>query len=164
MEQALIGAIVVEENLMKNAKQLVYFAPLALLIAGCAAPVKPDTTISEWQSEGQLPATGRETERVYTQTETYPMVNEPKIIIPASRRGSHAEDLALGDEIRQRVAYDRGLAPSLQRVTITVKDGAVTLQGTVKSDFDARLIVDDLREVPGVAQIRNDLEINPNWY
>ena len=151
---------------MKKAKQLVYLTPLALLIAGCAVPVKEDTTISDWQREGQLPAfalspTGTGTQRVYPQTVSYPMVNEPKILVNAQQQ-STASDLAVGDAIRRRVEYDLGLAPSLQRVTILIQNGVVTLQGTVKSDMDARLIVDELRDVAGVTQVRNDLEINPN--
>ena len=55
---------------MKIAKQLIWIAPIGLLIAGCAAPVRQDTTVAQWQSEYQLPATGRQTERVYTYSQT----------------------------------------------------------------------------------------------
>ena len=148
---------------MKILKQLSWMTPLALLIAGCAVPVKPDTAIAEWQREGQMPPTGTESPRVYVNPDNYPAIYEPRIIVQTDTRRNRAGDLTLGDEIRQRVEYDRGLGPSLQRVTFVVQNGDVVLQGTVKTDFDARVIVDALRDVPGVTQIRNELEINPNW-
>ena len=148
---------------MKILKQLVWITPLTLLIAGCAAPVHPDTTVAQWQEQGQLPPTGTENQHVYVNRDNYPMDYQPKIIVQADTRQSRAGDLALGDTIRQRVAYDRGLGPSLQRVTISIQNGVVILEGTVKSDFDARVIVDALRDVPRVSEIKNELEINPNW-
>ena len=151
---------------MKILKQLSWMTPLALLMAGCAMPVKPDTTIAEWQREGKLPAlsaTGTENQRVYVNPDNYPAVNQPRIIVQTDERQNRAGDVALGDEIRKRVEYDCGLAPSLQRVTFSIQNGVVGLQGTVKTDFDARVIVDTLRELPGVNEINNQLEINPNW-
>ena len=147
---------------MQNMKQLqlVWITGLTLLIAGCAAPVRQDATISEWQQEGLLPPTGAERSRIYTEPESYP-ANEPSIIVDADQGRSNSGDLALADAIRRQVEYDRGLTPSLQHVAIEVRDGRVILQGTVKSDLDARVIVDDLRDIPGVTRIKNNLEINP---
>jgi len=150
---------------MQNMKQLqlVWITGLTLLIAGCAAPVRQDPTIAEWQQEGLLPPTGAERSRIYTEPESYP-ANEPSIIVDAdqrSQRRNASGDLALADAIRRQVEYDRGLAPSLQHVVVEVRDGRVILQGTVKSDLDAQVIVDDLRDIPGVTRIKNNLEINP---
>jgi len=53
---------------MKMMKCLLCLTPLALLLAGCAVPVHQDTTIAQWEQEGQLPAlraTGTEGSRVY---------------------------------------------------------------------------------------------------
>lgn len=152
-----------ENYIMKILRHLSWMTPLALLIAGCAAPVKPDMAVSEWQREGQIPPTGTENQQVYVNPDNYPAVYEPAIIVQPDTRQNRGGDLAVGNEIRQRVEYDRGLAPSLQRVTFSIQNGDVVLQGTVKSDFDARVIVDTLRDVPGVTQIRNELQINPNW-
>lgn len=155
--------LVVENYLMKILKHLSWMTPLALLMAGCAAPVKPDMAVAQWQREGQIPPTGTENRQVYVNPDSYPAVYEPAIIVQADTQQKRGGDLILGNEIRQRVQYDRGLAPSLQRVTFSIQNGDVVLQGTVKSDFDARVIVDALRDVPGITHIRNELNINPNW-
>jgi len=49
---------------MKTIKTLVWISPLAFLIGGCSLPVRQDTTIAEWQREGQLPPTGHETDTI----------------------------------------------------------------------------------------------------
>jgi len=146
---------------MKTLKQFVWITPLALLI-GCAAPVESDHTIAEWQQNGMLPPTGGETTRVYSQRETYPSA-QPSIIVQTENGKTAAGDLALADSIRRQFEYDRGLAPSLQRVTVEVQNGRVILRGSVRSDIDQRAIVDHLRDVAGVARITNDLQIDPSF-
>ena len=150
---------------MKIAKQLILMTPLALLVAGCNVPVHPDTTIAEWEREGQLPRlspTGRGGQRVYSQSADYP--DQPSIVVISGQQQARSNDLALADAIRRRVEYDAGLAPSLTRVTIAVGNDVVTLQGTVKSDLDSRVIVDNVRDVPGVTLVKNDLQIIPGSY
>ncbi len=54
---------------MKIVKCLLCLTPLTLLLAGCAVPVHQDTTIAQWEQDGQLPAlqpTGFEGSRVYS--------------------------------------------------------------------------------------------------
>jgi hypothetical protein len=150
---------------MKITKQLILMTPLALLVAGCV-PVHPDQTISDWESNGQLPRltpTGYEGQRVYSEPAAYPL-SRPKIVVEQDRQQFRNSDLALAQVIRDHVQYDEGLAPSLQHVTIAVKGGDVTLQGTVKSDLDSRVIVDNLRDVSGVTVVNNNLEIVSNEY
>jgi len=146
---------------MKTLSQFAWTIPLALLIAGCAAPTTGDPTIAEWQREGMLPPTGGENSQVYSQTQSYPAV-EPGIIVQTTDNRPAAGDLALADTIRRQFEYDRGLAPSLQHVTVEVRDGRVILRGTVRSDLDQRVIVDNIRDVAGVTRITDNLEINPN--
>ena len=149
---------------MKITKQLILMTPLALLVAGCM-PVRPNPTISEWEREGQLPRltpTGYQGQRVYSQPAVYPLDDRPSIIVEQGH--NDGSDLALAKAIRRHVEYDAGLAPSLTRVTIAVKNNVVTLQGSVKSDLDARVIVDNLRDVTGVTLVKNDLEIIPGTY
>jgi len=141
--------------------------PLALLVAGCNVPVRPDTTISQWESEGLLPRltpTGNEGPRVYAEPAAYPLLSRPSIIVVQNQQQFKNSDLALAHAIRENVEYDEGLAPSLHNVTIAVSGGAVTLQGTVKSDLDSRVIVDNLRDVSGVTVVKNNLEIVSNEY
>src|SRR5579871_6801581 len=152
-----------ENYLMKIIKQLMIMTPLALLVAGCM-PVRPNPTISEWENEGQLPRltpTGYEGQRVYSQSVSYPFDDRPLILVEQSRQQNRGSDLALAKAIRRHIEYDAGLAPSLSGVTIAVKNDVVTLQGTVRSDFDARIIVNNLRDVSGVTLVKNDLEVNP---
>jgi hypothetical protein len=154
---------------MNISKMLVLMTPLALLAAGCNVPARPNTVVSNWVAYGQLPQfaltpTGQRAQRVYSDTTpTYPYPNSPNIVVTTDQQHNMGNDMILADAIRKHVQYDRGLAPSLERVTIGVNNDAVTLQGTVRSDLDARVIVDDLRDVDGVTVVRNDLEIDPNW-
>ena len=148
---------------MKTLKRIFWIAPLGLLLAGCAGPDNSgDAIYSEWRQEELLPPTGYATSRVYSRPETHPAVSEPNIFVQTDQRRNSASDLALADAIRESFGSDRGLTPSLGRVMIEVRDGNVILRGSVKSDLDARVIVDDLQNVPGVTRITNSLEINPN--
>src|SRR5215472_751774 len=89
-----------EENyIMKILKQLSWITPLALLMAGCAMPVKPDTTIADWQRNGKLPelsATGTEKQQVYVNANNYPAIYRPRIIVQSDTRQNRTGDLALG--------------------------------------------------------------------
>jgi BON domain-containing protein len=164
MEGALFDAKIFggEKRVMKILKRIFWIAPLALLIAGCAAPDSSDATYAEWRREELLPPTGYEASRVYSAPKTYPAVSEPNIIVQTEQGRNSTGDLALADAIRQEIEGDRGIAPSMRDVFIEVRDGRVTLRGSVKSDLDARVIVDDLRNVAGVNRITNSLEINPS--
>jgi hypothetical protein len=138
---------------MKTFKQLIWLTPLAFLV-GCALPVQSDYTIAEWQENGFLPPTGGSNSRVYSQPQPYPATT-PVIIVQSSG------DQGLADSIRQGFEYDRGLAPSLHRVTVKVQNGQVILLGSVRSDLDQRVIVDNIREMAGVTRITDNLEIDP---
>jgi osmotically-inducible protein OsmY len=80
--------------------------------------------------------------------------------VESDQSKNNPADLALADTIRREVEYDRGLAPSLQRVIIEVRDGRIILRGAVKSDLDARVIVNNLRDIAGVSRVTNNLEIS----
>ena len=168
---------------MKNMKHIIWITPLAILIAGCASsqPTSSQATmhqdpqiaewerdqmlpwVAEWQSDGQservLSPTGPGTSRVYADQKTF-SGSQPSVIVLSDQTSNTGIDTALADTIRREMAADRGLAPSLERVVIEVQDGSVILRGAVKSDLDARVIVDNLRDVDGVTRVTNNLEIN----
>ena len=147
---------------MKNFKKLFWTAPLALVLAGCAVPpVVNHTPYAEWQREDLLPQTGTSASYVYPQRSTYPAA-DLNIIVQTDEKRNTSGDVRLADTIRQQVEYNRGLTPSLQGVTIEVHDGSVILQGSVKSELDARVIVDNLRDITGVTRVINNLQIDPN--
>jgi hypothetical protein len=143
---------------MKCTKILVCITPLALLIVGCAMPVQEDHTIAQWQREGMLPPTGYEGPRVYPERSDYP-AQWINIVVEPSQRGS--TDGVVADTIRRQFEYDRGVAPSLKHMVISIQSGHITLMGTVKSDLDAQVAVDNIRRVAGVTRVTNNLEINP---
>src|ERR1043166_8119248 len=90
---------------MKIMKQLVWIAPLGLLIAGCAAPVREDNVVAAWRYENQdqLPQTGSSVERVYSMPESAPM---PTIVVESHRNDS--SDISLADSIRRQQRYQFG--------------------------------------------------------
>jgi len=146
----------------KTAKQLIWIAPLSVLIAGCSStPNVPETAMAEWRSEYQLPPTGGDSQRVYVYTEKPAYPEMPRVVVDPGRKEGAAGDYALANSIRNSLEDNRGLAPSLQHTTIIVRDGWVTLRGMVRSDMDARLAMDSLREIPGVRRVKSELEINP---
>src|SRR5579871_2110517 len=107
-----------ENYLMKIIKQLMIMTPLALLVAGCM-PVRPNPTISEWEQEGQLPRltpTGYQGQRVYSESVTYPLNDQPSIIVAQDQQQQRGSDIALAKAIRRHIEYDAGLAPSLAGV------------------------------------------------
>lgn len=147
---------------MKNIKRLFWIPSFALLVVGCAAPhyAHNDPMLSEWQTYGEmLPPTGMSSSRVYAESQPASYPKPPNIIVQS--RNNDSGDAVLADSIRRDIEYDLGLAPSLEHVVIVVRNGRVTLQGSVKSDLDSRVIVDNLRDVIGVTDISNQLEINP---
>jgi hypothetical protein len=158
-----------EIRFMKNIRQLFWLPSLALLIAGCASShythQHSDPVLSEWQAYGEmLPPTGLSNSRVYADSVQPQPANYPKPpnIIVQSDRNSGSGDAVLANAIRHDIEYDMGLAPSFQHVVIVVQNGRLTLQGAVKSDLDSRVIVDNLRDITGVTEISNQLEINPS--
>ena len=45
------------------------------------------------------------------------------------------------------------------RITVTVEDGIVTLEGTVLNDADIALVDEVVTNVPGVVEVENLLEV-----
>src|SRR5689334_1340253 len=114
---------------MNIVKQLVWIAPLGLLIAGCASPVHEDTTVAQWQREYQLPPTGRTSERVYVNSQTQASPNTPKIVVDPGKEGATG-DRELAHSIWQQFQFGQDLAlANVRSPEIVVQDGGVTIRG-----------------------------------
>jgi osmotically-inducible protein OsmY len=57
---------------------------------------------------------------------------------------------------------DATLSENAKKVTVTAKDGVVTLQGTVASEDEKKSIESSVRAVPNVRDVvTTDLEVRP---
>jgi osmotically-inducible protein OsmY len=61
--------------------------------------------------------------------------------------------------IKQAIKDDQALAPVASDIHITVKDGAVSLDGQVKTEQQANLAGETAKAVGVVDQVHNDLEV-----
>lgn len=73
-----------------------------------------------------------------------------------------ASDLQISAAIRKAVMDDRALSINAQNIKIITSDGAVTLRGPVKSEQEKKTIEAKARQVAGVTQINNLLEVEKN--
>jgi osmotically-inducible protein OsmY len=70
---------------------------------------------------------------------------------------------AVGDSAGQAAqAPTHQVGHHTQRIAASVRDGRVTLSGTVRSWADGEAVIKAARSVPGVRSIDNRLRINPN--
>lgn len=69
------------------------------------------------------------------------------------------DDNVIKSNVETALFYDSWV--DSQRVNVDVKDGTVTLTGTVNSSFEKRAAGDDAWEVPGVRDVQNNLQIKP---
>ncbi len=75
----------------------------------------------------------------------------------AMARKDVASDTAIEKKIKAKYAMEGALRGS--RIKVTVKDGSVTLTGTVGSVDQKRVAEKIAKETEGVKQVRNDLEV-----
>ena len=73
-----------------------------------------------------------------------------------------ASDLQISAAIRKAVLDDKTLSINAQNIKIITSDGAVTLRGPVKSEQEKKTIEAKARQVAGVTQINNLLEVENN--
>lgn len=84
---------------------------------------------------------------------TFPVGEEVELPGHAAKR----DDAAIKHDVESALFYDN-LVNSYQ-VTVDVKDGVVTLSGTVDSDEEKRAAEEDAQAVPGVSQVINNLVV-----
>ncbi len=68
-------------------------------------------------------------------------------------------DLAITQEVRKAVVGDKALSTNAHNVKIITKNGVVTLRGPVKSPEEKGTIAAKAKQVAGVKNVDNQLEI-----
>ena len=79
------------------------------------------------------------------------------VAVAAAPRTSLADDDAIYDLVRQRLYNDPDI--KAHNLTITVKDGVVTLEGRVTSEKIRSKAEKITRKVPGVRKVVNNLKV-----
>lgn len=68
-------------------------------------------------------------------------------------------DKNLIQKIRQSIQNDNTVNPSTKNLSITAKDGNITLIGSVNTDREKTAIASKVRQVSGVRTVDNQLEV-----
>ncbi|MGE0874795.1 MAG: BON domain-containing protein [Burkholderiales bacterium] len=76
---------------------------------------------------------------------------------PAAQTAAPDSDKALA--ARVKAALEKALGAAATRVDVTVKNGAVTLWGSVDDDGERARMIELARKVPGVSSVQNKLQI-----
>lgn len=80
-----------------------------------------------------------------------------KFVFGKGPKGYQRSDARIYEEICERLTYQSGVDAS--EVEVSVKDGEVTLSGTVLSRGDKRRIEDEADDVYGVKDVHNQLRL-----
>lgn len=75
-------------------------------------------------------------------------------------QGSSDSDRMLAQQISQELRADASLASAISQVGISVNDGRVTLQGTVKNEVQKREIESAIERATGVSSVDNQLRVS----
>lgn len=68
-------------------------------------------------------------------------------------------DSAVKDQVTNALKADAQFSADFKNVTVDVKDGVVTLTGTVTDESQKSAIADNVANVPGVKNVVNKLEV-----
>jgi hyperosmotically inducible periplasmic protein len=80
----------------------------------------------------------------------------------ADGQSNMASDLRITQQIRKSVIADKNLSTYAHNVKIVSVNGAVTLNGVVKSDHEKAVVEMKARTVAGKDKVTNDLTVAPN--
>ena len=80
-----------------------------------------------------------------------------EIVVTAKRRSDPAADEKMSKQVEEALHSDAYFYD--EHVTVTTKNGVLTLQGMVFDDWDLRRAVRISRKIPGVKRVVDDLEI-----
>jgi len=79
----------------------------------------------------------------------------------AESQKENSSDREISRQIRRSLMKDKSLSTYAHNVKIITRDGAVTLKGPVRSDEEKQAIEAKTREVAGVTNVDNQLEVQP---
>jgi hyperosmotically inducible periplasmic protein len=80
----------------------------------------------------------------------------------AGDQSENEADRKITQEVRKSIVGDDRLSTSAQNVKIITNDGKVTLRGPVKSEQEKKEIESKAKQVAGVKNVENQLEIATN--
>ena len=150
----LMGYLQVLAFLRAIPRCLAGIALLALLLMtpGCAtqdgAPQSYSTFHQPERPSGDLPG-----QRVVASEEA-----ENRLTVPVPG-GPSAEDLAVGEKIRELLMEDKSLAPAPSNVITIVSKGVVKMKGYVRSRRAAYELHQRIAGIPGVQSVENELTL-----
>ncbi len=91
---------------------------------------------------------------------TPPTATSPSGVPPSGGVQTSATDQALAQRVTSSLREDTSLAAVVPNITVSAKNGAVTLQGSVSSQQQRTDIEAKVRGIAGVTQVTNNLEIS----
>ncbi len=139
-------------------KSVPFFVLLAFLAGGCVdshrarvyytppPSVTPPPVVST-APPVYPPTSDRPETRSYSTTPSGPAPN----VAPG--------DVAIAESVSQVLKGDSRMATASQEVLVKVRNGIVSLRGSVPSDQDRAEIVERVSLVPGVREVRNELGV-----
>jgi len=80
----------------------------------------------------------------------------------AGDQSENEADRKITQEVRKSIVDDDKLSTSAQNVKIITNDGKVTLRGPVKSEEEKKAVESKAKQVAGVKNVENQLEIATN--
>jgi osmotically-inducible protein OsmY len=80
----------------------------------------------------------------------------------AGDQSENEADRKITQEVRKSIVADDKLSTSAQNVKIITNDGKVTLRGPVKSEEEKKAVESKAKQVAGVKNVENQLEIASN--
>ena len=64
--------------------------------------------------------------------------------------------------VKQAIKDDQALSPVAKNISVTVKDGAITLDGEVSTEQQSNLASNTAKAVGGVDEVQNRIEVTNN--
>jgi hyperosmotically inducible protein len=124
-----------------------------------AIPVTIALAVSLWATTPSFAQTSPAADN--TKSNAAP-VNSAMSASVADGQKNLASDLKITQRIRKSVMADKSLSTDAHNVKIVSVNGAVTLNGVVKSDHERSVVEMKARSAAGKGKVTSDLTIAPN--